>query len=137
MKPIEWHLGDIIAKYRVAKGYTRIKLARKVGLTPGWLGKIEKTGRCSDRVCREIARILGTTLEEMNANIPLRTDQLICRKHRDAFTKADRMLHDGGAFAGLLVVALEAAVFAHDRGFDASQVLKRELESGSIERINI
>ena len=125
-----------MAKYRIARKWTRARLAKKVGLTPYWMGHIERTGRCPAATCDRIAKALGTTVEELRARVPLGLEEVVCRKHGPAFVKLDRMLHEGGAMSAFVAVAIDAIIAAIKSGFSAEQSIREHIEAGLINHVS-
>lgn len=130
MDGIEWHLGDVIMKLRQRKGWTRARLAKRMGMTAYWLGRIEKSGQCRESTYKRIAKTLGTTVEEMRAHMPLKTDQLVCRRHREILAALDRVIHENEELGLCLETVIDSCGHAVDHGYKEAVSLDLRIPKG-------
>lgn len=64
--PVARRRGARIRQLRKAQGINQPDLAQRVGITPGYLSEVEIGKRlASEALYRQIAAVLGTTLEEL------------------------------------------------------------------------
>ncbi len=138
MSKLKWHIGDVIQKARESRGLTRAELARKVAITPYWMGRIERTGRCQSVTLEQIAKALQWHTADIYAEVPGAPSgdggRSVCSKHRPAFVKLDHLIHRGiesdGELCRAVVVIIDAFEHAVDQGFSAHRSVEEHIEAG-------
>jgi transcriptional regulator with XRE-family HTH domain len=118
MKRIEWHTGDVIGKFRMTRGWTRARLARQIGMSAIWMGRIERTGLCPGTTLERIADALGITAADIRAHVPLGTEQVVCRAHREILAALDRVIHENEGLGRCLEIVIDSCGHAVDHGYE-------------------
>ena len=69
-KVIRWHVGDVVAKWRTAHGYTALELARRAGLNAKTIKSIESGARYQSDKLEAIADVFGVEARDLISDIP-------------------------------------------------------------------
>ena len=67
---IRWHLGDVVAKWRSAHGYSVKELAKLAGLNPKTITSIESGQKYQSDKLDAIAAVFGVEARDLIRDIP-------------------------------------------------------------------